>query len=165
MDIDPVSGAERNRWVTPSEMTGACDPALMLAASCFGVSGGISTQNTGPQPQRARLRATKAPIGLLSQPTRTLRAVVRSACVAQATANQPLLDACVTNTPLVANGLRSGQYLAPVFEYIFPENVKPGDAIVPNDFWHLPFLRLGEGSNGPVQPTPWEALGRWVELK
>lgn len=155
VDIDPLTGAERNRWVSPWELTGECNPTLTLAATCYGVSGGITTQNTGPQPQRARVRATKAPTGLLSQPTRTLRVMVRSRCVPTATADQPALDACIANTPLVANGLKSGMYLAPVFEYIFPENVKPGDPIVPNDFWHLPFLRNGEGPNGPLQPTPW----------
>ena len=46
----------------------------------------------------------------------------------------------------VANDLTAGQYVAPVFEYIFPENVKPGDLVVPNDLWHLPFLRSGEGA-------------------
>ena len=57
----------------------------------------------------------------------------------------------------VANGLEAGQYIAPVFEYIFPENVKPGDPIVPNDLWHLPFLRNGEGAGGvgPLTPAPW----------
>ena len=156
MDVDPQSGAVRNRWVTPFEMTGenqAGNP-----------SGGITTQNTGPQPQRARIRATKAPTGLLSQPTRTIRVVQRSLCAPQATADQPLLDACLANAPVVANGLVAGQYVAPVFEFIFPENVKPGDGVVPNDFWHLPFLRFGEGATtassvgpgvGALEPAPW----------
>jgi hypothetical protein len=156
MDVDPQSGAVRNRWVTPFEMTGenqAGNP-----------SGGITTQNTGPQPQRARIRATKAPAGLLSQPTRTIRVVQRSLCAPQATADQSLLDACLANAPVVANGLVAGQYVAPVFEFIFPENVKPGDGVVPNDFWHLPFLRFGEGATtassvgpgvGALDPAPW----------
>jgi hypothetical protein len=155
MDVDPVSGAIRNRWVSPYELTGECNPALALPASCFGVSGGITTQNSGPQPQRARVRAVKAPTGLLSQPTRTMRVVVRSLCVPTFTAQQASLDACITNAPVVANGLVAGQYLAPVFEYIFPENVRPGDPIVPNDLWHLPFLRNGEGPNGALEPAPW----------
>jgi hypothetical protein len=50
--------------------------------------------------------------------------------------------------------------VAPVFEFIFPEGVKPGDPVVPNDFWHLPFIRNGEGVStptgvGPLDPTPW----------
>jgi hypothetical protein len=162
IDVDPATGVQRNRWITPFEMTGECDPASVLAATCAGASGGITTQNVGPQPQRARLRASKAPTGLLSQPSRTLRVVARSLCVPTNTLPQPGVDSCLQNAGrlTVANGLTAGQYVAPVFEFIFPENVKPGDEIVPNDFWHLAFLRNGEGSTTPtgvgaLEPTPW----------
>ncbi|MVV51106.1 hypothetical protein EJA72_23105 [Pseudomonas sp. PB120] len=162
IDVNPTTGVQTNRWVTPYEMTGECNPAQNLAASCLGASGGITTQNIGPQPQRARIRATKAPAGLLSQPTRTLRVVARSLCVPQQSASQTAVDNCIQNASkqTVANGLIAGQYVAPVFEFIFPENVKPGDPVVPNDFWHLPFLRNGEGVStptgvGPLDPTPW----------
>ncbi|KAA0982931.1 hypothetical protein [Pseudomonas sp. ANT_J28] len=162
IDVNPSTGVQTNRWVTPYEMTGECNPAQSLATSCLGVSGGITTQNTGPQPQRARVRATKAPTGLLSQPTRTLRVVARSLCAPQMTASQTAVDSCIQNASrlTVANGLIAGQYVAPVFEFIFPEGVKPGDPVVPNDFWHLPFLRNGEGVStptgvGPLDPTPW----------
>ena len=162
IDVNPSTGVQTNRWITPYEMTGECNPALGLATSCLGASGGITTQNTGPQPQRARIRATKAPTGLLSQPTRTLRVVARSMCVPQLTLSQAAVDSCIQNASLltVANGLVAGQYVAPVFEFIFPEGVKPGDPVVPNDFWHLPFIRNGEGANtpggvGPLAPTPW----------
>jgi hypothetical protein len=35
--------------------------------------------------------------------------------------------------------------------------VKPGDDVVPFDFWHLPFPRNGEGATGvgPLEPAPW----------
>ena len=152
-----TNGAVRNRWITPVEMTGE------NAAPVSGPSGGITTQNTGPQPQRARLRATKAPNGLLSQPDRTVRVGVRSLCVptpvdtTTTTVNQAALDACFKNAAQKANGLQPGQYVAPVFEYIFPENVKPGDLQVPNDLWHLPFLVNGEGAGnaGALVPAPW----------
>jgi Fibronectin type III domain len=71
----------------------------------------------------------------------------------------------------VANGLEAGQYFAPTFEFIFPENVKPGDLLVPFDFWHLPFLRYGEGATtasaigpsvGPLEPTPWSGASATV---
>jgi len=154
MDVDPRDGTVRNRWITPFEMTGenqAGNP-----------SGGITTQFTGAQPQRARLRATKAPTGLLSQPSRNIRVVQRSLCGPQQQLDQPVLDACLENAPKVANGLVAGQYYAPTFEFIFPENVMAGDKIVPFDLWHLPFLRYGEGGQtasgvGPLEPTPWGA--------
>ena len=146
-DVDATTGALKNRWVTPYEMTGENQLGTP--------SGGITTQFTGAQPQRARLRATKAPLGLLSQPTRTIRVAVRSLCAPQA--DQAALDTCLNKAPTVANGLQAGEYTAPTFEFIFPENVLPGDSPVPNDLWHLPFLRNGEGAGGvgPLEPAPW----------
>jgi hypothetical protein len=146
-DVDAATGALHNRWVTPFEMTGE--------NQLGNPSGGITTQFTGAQPQRARLRATKAPLGLLSQPTRTIRVASRSLCTPDA--NQATMDACLNNAPTTANGLVAGEYTAPTFEFIFPENVMPGDGVVPNDLWHLPFLRNGEGPGnaGPLEPAPW----------
>ena len=180
MDVNPLTGAVRNRWATPFEMTGEENGPLQ-ADNFTPIGGGITTQNTGPQPQRARLRATKAPVGLLSQPTRTMRVAVRSLCTPQAPVNDAAgnpvltaLDACLNKndaTNQVANGLEAGQYFAPIFEYIFPENVKPGDMLVPFDFWHLPFLVFGEGaatqsaigpSVGPLEPTPWSGASATV---
>jgi hypothetical protein len=147
-----ADGSVKNRWVTPFEMTGENQAGVP--------SGGISTAWTGAQPQRDRIRATKAPTGLLSQPTRTVRVAARSLCTPTADAagnvNQAALDTCFNSAPKAANGLVPGQYSAPTFEFIFPENVKPGDSLVPNDLWHLPFLRNGEGPGvGPLSPAPW----------
>ena len=172
-DVNPVTGAVRNRWATPFAMTGEQNGPLQ-ADGVTPIGGGITTQNAGPQPQRARLRATKAPLGLLSQPTRTIRVAVRSLCVPQAPVNDAAgnpvltsLDTCLNKndaTNQVANGLEAGQYFTPTFEFIFPENVKPGDLLVPFDFWHLAFLRYGEGATtqsaigpavGPLEPTLW----------
>jgi hypothetical protein len=161
-----------NRWVTPWEMTGECPAAGLglppAAASCNGVTGGITTSLTGPQAMRDRIRAVKAPLGLLSRPSRTLRVIARSLCTPTAAVNNGpgLVDKCLTDANdatkpsynVVANGILAGQYLAPVFEYIFPENVKAGDIPIPYDLWHLPFLRLGEtgGSAAPaLVPQPW----------
>jgi hypothetical protein len=154
-DVDAANGALHNRWVTPFEMTGE--------NQLGNPSGGITTQFTGAQPQRARLRATKAPLGLLSQPTRTIRVATRSLCApasktdGTAGVDQAALDACLNNAPTTANGLVAGEYTAPTFEFIFPENVMPGDGVVPFDLWHLPFLRNGEGPGaaGPLEPAPW----------
>ncbi len=170
-DVDPVTGAVRNRWTTPFAMTGEQNGPFQ-ADGITPIGGGITTQNAGPQPQRARLRATKAPVGLLSQPTRNVRVAVRSLCTPQAPVNDLVtgapvltsLDTCLNNAPLTANGLKAGEYTAPTFDYIFPENVKPGDLLVPFDFWHLPALAKGEGAStpsvldpgvGPLEPAPW----------
>jgi len=155
MDVQP-DGTIKHRWLTPYEMTGEKPPPALP-------TGGITTQFNGPQPQRIRIRLALAPTGLLNQPTRTLRVVQRSLCSPQQQSDQPLLDTCLTNAALkpVANGLTAGQYLAPDFAFIFPENAKPGQPIVPNDFWHMGFLRNGEGtsavgpSTGPLTPSPW----------
>src|SRR3954463_5365157 len=107
MDTDPRDGTVRNRWVTPFEMTGENQLGTP--------SGGITTQFTGAQPQRARLRATKAPLGLLSQPTRTIRVAARSLCPpasktdGTAGVDQAALDACLNTAPTTANGLVAGE--------------------------------------------------------
>lgn len=57
-----------------------------------------------------------------------------------------------------ANGLNTGQYMAPVGEFIYPENTLAGSRIVPNNLWQLGFLRYGEsgdGSTAPQNPRPW----------
>ena len=157
----------RNRWVTPFEMTGENQAGVP--------TGGITTQNTGAQPQRARLRATKAPTGLLSDPTRTIAGQQPQHLHAERGVGcQPvggeLAVPAARHTgghlpeqtdATTANGLPAGEYTAPMFDFIFPENVKPGTPIVPNDLWHLGFLRFGEGANpitpavGPLTPAPW----------
>jgi hypothetical protein len=57
-----------------------------------------------------------------------------------------------------ANGLFTGQYLAPVGEFIFGENTLAGDPIIPANIWQLGFLVYGEGGDGstaPQVPLPW----------
>jgi hypothetical protein len=106
---------------------------------------------TGVKPGRWRFRPPSRMIplagasGVFDPPTQQMHARLRGA------------------TPtLTKNGLLAGQYVAPTFEFIFPENVMPGDGVVPFDLWHLPFLRYGEGDQtasgvGPLEPTPWGA--------
>ena len=80
------------------------------------------------------------------------RRPARCACRRRRSTTQPATPCCrprhlpATTRRTVANGLKAGQYSAPTFEFIFPENVKPGDLVVPYDLWHLPFLRYGEGA-------------------
>jgi hypothetical protein len=173
VDVDPVTGVEYNRWVSMNSMTTECS-STALTAQCMGLEGGVTTQYTQAQPQRARVRLAKATPGILSAPSRTMRVMARTLCkpsisdLSTTTGHSASLDTCFANTQdstkpsfnVVANGLLAGQYSAPVFEYIFPENTKQGDPIVPNDLWHLPFLVNGEGSStadgvGPLTPKPW----------
>ena len=53
-----------------------------------------------------------------------------------------------------ANGLFSGQYMAPVTEYIFPENTLAGNPIIPNNFWHMGFLAYGENGRDGNSTRP-----------
>ena len=161
IDFDPATGEEKNRWITPFDMTGGFG---QLGADFTYFDGGITTQFTGPVPGRVRLRAGKTPPGILASPTRYMRMVSRTLCdpgnvngLAPAVSNgvEGAPVACLTRAP-AANGLYSGQYLAPVPEFIFPENVTPGDPPVANNFWRLGFLVNGEGpGTGPLIPTPW----------
>jgi hypothetical protein len=55
-----------------------------------------------------------------------------------------------------ANGLLAGQYLAPMFGFIFPD-APQGFPAIPTNFNTMPFLFLGEGGNvaaGPLTPFP-----------
>jgi beta-lactam-binding protein with PASTA domain len=70
------------------------------------------------------------------------------------------IDHPVIVTP---NGLKAGEYTAPIFEFIFSEGVPPGAAPPPpNSFENLPFLANGEGPYNGGAPTgqlsPWPSL-------
>jgi hypothetical protein len=191
IDIDPITGNLSHRWTTMESMTGTATGAGAVTGNITQpFLGGIMTQLTGPQPGRVRLRANKATPGILVSPTRYMRAVSRTLCgpansnaITDGTRTFPYYGidtqapavfvgsapppAAVNVTCLeraqVANGLYSGQYLAPVGEIIFPENVVAGDRLVPYNLWNLNFLASGEGppagplglSPGPLIPKPW----------
>lgn len=50
-------------------------------------------------------------------------------------------------------GLIAGEYLAPIFEYIFGEGTNFGEPIPPFNFNDLGFLSIGEGAAGPGGAT------------
>ena len=99
--------------------------------------------------------------------TREVRIVSRALCGDNLSlcspANSPQAN------PLAANGLIAGQYHAPNFEFIFPENLLLGDAVVSANFQDLPFLFCGAGplstptagGDAPLvrqlDPAPWAA--------
>jgi hypothetical protein len=159
VDIDPATGTESQRWVTPGTMTSG--------VGAFGsngrlIDGGITTQLDGPVPGRVRIRANKAVPGILTSATRYVRVVARSLCdpaninATAALVSQPAAAVTCLQRAQAANGIYSGQYLAPTFEFLFPENVSPGDPLVPKNFWDMGFLVNGEGpGTGRLSPTPW----------
>ena len=156
VDLDPKTGKEQQRWVTPRSMTGGLgtiDPPI---------DGGITTQFTGPVPGRVRLQAGRTGPGILFSPTRNIRVVSRTLCdPANINSQLPKVGSPSEIVPCllrmeVANGLHAGQFAAPVFDFIFPEALIPGDPAVPNNFWSFGFLANGEGrSVGPLTPRPW----------
>ena len=160
VDLDPVMGKETQRWITPATMTGGVGGP---ASDGHIITGGITTQFNGPVPGRVRLRANRAVEGLLNSPTRYMRVVSRTLCdpanvngkAQLAGSNPPVLVDCLARAP-AANGLLSGHYMAPTFDFIFPETVVPGDPPPANNFWDLGFLVNGEGpGTGRLVPPPW----------
>jgi hypothetical protein len=103
--------------------------------------------------------------GAYLPPTREVRVVSRTLC------GDPFfpcaLAAATLPNPLPANGLVAGQYHAPNFNFIFPENLILGDPVVSANLQDVEFLYCGSGplttptagSNGPVvrqlDPAPW----------
>jgi hypothetical protein len=70
---------------------------------------------------------------------------------------QPVPVATAANT--TANGLIAGQYVAPVGEFIFPENTGFGDPVLAANFECLRFLRPGlTPANGRIDPWPASVL-------
>lgn len=102
--------------------------------------------------------------GAFLPPTREFRVVSRTLC------GHPQ-QACslYDGAALYANGIVAGQYHAPNFEFIFPENLNLGDAVVPANFQDLIFLFCGSGPLstptgagnpplvGQLDPPPWAA--------
>ena len=64
----------------------------------------------------------------------------------------------LTGTVQTLNGLSAGEYTAPNFEFILPENRGIGSPIVPGNFETMAFLTQGSGPRGAGytgQLTPW----------
>jgi hypothetical protein len=165
VDLDQATGKETQRWITPATMTAGIGS---FTGEGKYIDGGITTQLTGPQPGRVRMRANKATPGILYSPTRYFRIVARTLCdpitingVAPLIgsnglpADPPATVPCLRRAP-AANGLLAGQYLGPFTDFIFPENLVSGDNPVPYNLWAFGFLMNGEGpGTGRLIPTPW----------
>jgi hypothetical protein len=88
---------------------------------------------------------TMPPAGTFLPATREMRAVLRGAYAAGARV-------------LSGNGLITGQYHAPIFDYLFPENLGVGNPPVPLNFIDFPFLVNGTGAFNGInvgQLSPW----------
>ena len=128
----------------------------------------LSSVNPSGPPVIGRVRFVPA-TGAYAPPTRNMRIVSRSLCNSK---TMPCYLPQAYQDPKnpagkYANGLVAGQYNAPNFEYIFPENLFLGDPVLPNNFQDLAFLACGSGplttasagSNPPIveplDPAPW----------
>jgi hypothetical protein len=102
-------------------------------------------------------------------PTNTLKGAPREIMVALRIGGTPgplngmLKDTALAAAPAVAGGLKAGFYVAPLGEYIFPENHVMGEPIVDNNFECMPWLLFGSGplddaagapNIGPLFPWP-----------
>ena len=103
--------------------------------------------------------------GAFMPPVREFRVVSRTLC-----GGDPNLPCRMPSAPQTyANGLIAGQYHAPNFEFIFPENLNLGDAMVSANFQDFVFLYCGSGPLttpsagtsppivGQLDPGPWGA--------
>src|SRR4051812_8876093 len=130
VDVNPCTGAETLR------LLGTVDPLT--------------------QPVRGRFRFHVLG-GQFMPPTRDM--IIQSH-TGQTPASYPF-DPFFPEFPVeFANGLGSGQYRLPNFDFIFPENFVLGNPTIPNNFQDFPFLAQGSGPFsgwGPVvgQLTPW----------
>lgn len=128
----------------------------------------LTTLGAMSNAQLGRFRTPANNGGLNLPPTRMYRAISRTMC---ADSTGPYTACHLEGNPAaattVANGLVAGQYSLPNFEFIFPENLSFGEAVVPNNFQDLAFLYCGSGPlDGPgtaspvvgqLTPAPWGA--------
>lgn len=161
-----VPGDETHRWLTPNAITGEIGA---IGSSGLVIGGGIAARLRTGKTARVELQAARVNPGVIVSPTRYARLVLRSLCdPANINGRAAVVPSNGTNTACLrrartANGLYSGQYLAPA-ELLFPDNSGPGEPRSAKDFWSLGFLVNGEGGTGRsgetlapggLSPTPW----------
>lgn len=110
----------------------------------------LGTVDPASQPVRSRFRFHVLG-GAFMPPTREMEIV-------SYTGATPAVNP--DGTPGYANGLGSGRYRLPNFDFIFPENHQFGQPNIANNFQDLPFLAQGSGplfGSGPIvgQLKPW----------
>lgn len=121
----------------------------------------IGIANPSGPPVVGRFRF-KPIAGAFLPPVREFRVVSRTMC------GDPGIPCRIPAAPQTyANGLIAGQYHAPNFEFIFPENLTLGDPMVSANFQDFAFLYCGSGPLttptagttprlvGQLDPAPW----------
>ena len=123
----------------------------------------LGIANPSGPPVVGRFRFIPA-AGAFLPPPREFRVVSRTMC---GDPSQPCRMPSAAQT--YANGLIAGQYHAPNFEFIFPENTILGTAVVPANLQDFAFLFCGSGPLttptagatpplvGQLDPAPWAA--------
>ena len=143
IDTNPTTGTTVDRdWgtigVDPGPPTGAVKGRWRFRPPC-------APSGTLPSSKQCTMNSS----GTFLPPPREMRAVIQGAWTPPAAG---------TVSPTAANGLVYGQYHAPIFEYIFPENV-PATPIVANNFNSIDFLVQGgyttAGGTLVKQLNPW----------
>jgi hypothetical protein len=134
IDTAPSTGSTTDRdWgyvgVDPGPPNGAVKGRWRFRPPCL---------TAGSVPSKPDRQCVMNASGTFLPPPREVRAVIEGAWT------PPAAGAV---SPTAANGLTYGQYHAPIFEYIFPENV-PATPIVSNNFNTMPFLALGGYTTG-----------------
>jgi len=140
VDIDPASGSP-----LPPRLLGSALP-----------DPGVPGFNPGAPP--------KGPVGRFVfevdkvdfQPTTRVYMAVSEHGALPLPQQQLLICTAGTCSLALGAGLMSGQYQAPMFNFVYPDLV-PGFPVIPNNFNSQDFLRLGEGGNtaaGPLNPFP-----------
>lgn len=163
MDLTPA-GVESDRdWgtvgVDPGAPTGAVKGRWRFRPPCTATTTTITDKNCSPPPTGVFLPATREVRAVLEAPagSTTVLSAWNAAWPTCAAGVLPtLLAPC---NVVAANNLISGQYHAPILEYIFPEQVV-GNPVPPANFETMPFLNCGGYSSsagtlaGVLSPWP-----------
>ncbi len=143
LDVNPTDGTQRVRRLY------GMDPKEPPRGRFFKVVG----KNSG---------VLMARDGTLRGNTREIMVRLSGNIIADGTDLATVADSVVMKRDAADKGVFANRYVAPVEEYIFPENKLPGDALVPNNFECLAFLVNGSGPLGGGGPgdivgplTPW----------
>ena len=145
IDSSPLSGATTDRdWgfvgVDPGPPSGAVKGRWRFRPPCLPF---------GSLPAKADKQCVMNASGTFLPPPREMRAVIEGVWTRPPAGG---------TSPTAANGLVYGQYHAPIFQYIFPENL-PATPIVANNFNTMDFLVQGgtitAGGTLVKQLNPW----------